>query len=443
MTEAQQERLIELAREALDSSRDSLIMNLRYMDLALDRLEYHPIEVSSLLTDGDHLLFHPEHVMKNFRSDGCICTRDYLHVVLHCVFRHMYPAPALDRPLWDLACDIAVETVICEMDIAAVEAPRQSSQLQYIRGLKHDIGQLTAENIYRALLKTEADGLKAADLRAAFYADDHEIWYMTAEEIEQRFGLSPNGPTTTSKSESEQAWQEISSRMETELASFGKLPGTTPGDLLQNLSEVNRERYDYTAFLKKFAVLGEVMQINDEEFDYIYYTYGMKLYKKMPLIEPLEYTQVKRIRDFVIAIDTSGSTSGELVQKFVQKTYNILKSTESFFSKINLYIIQCDAVIQEAVKITSQEEFDDYLKHMQIHGLGGTDFRPVFDYVDKLRASKELTDLKGLIYLTDGFGEFPRKRPDYETAVVYIEDGRNNPTVPPWAIKLILRSNEI
>lgn len=50
--------------------------------------------------------------------------------------------------------------------------------------------------------------------------------------------------------------------------------------MLQNLREVNRERYDYTAFLKKFAVMGEVMRVNDDEFDYIFYTYGLQLYKK-------------------------------------------------------------------------------------------------------------------------------------------------------------------
>ena len=51
----------------------------------------------------------------------------------------------------------------------------------------------------------------------------------------------------------------------------------------------------------------------------------------MPLIEPLEYKDVKRIREFVIAIDTSGSVMGEQEQAFLQKTYNILQSTESFF----------------------------------------------------------------------------------------------------------------
>lgn len=216
-----------------------------------------------------------------------------------------------------------------------------------------------------------------------------------------------------------------------------------PGGFIQNLREVNRERYDYTAFLKKFAVMGEAMRVNDDEFDYIYYTYGLKLYKKLPLIEPLEYKEIKAVKEFVVAIDTSGSTSGELVQRFVQKTYNILKQEESFFTKINLHIIQCDAAIQEDKKITSQEEFDNYLKTMQIRGLGGTDFRPVFSYVDRLIKEKEFTNLKGMIYFTDGWGTFPARQPDYQAAVVYVGEDYNNPQVPVWAIRLVLRPEEI
>ena len=228
-----------------------------------------------------------------------------------------------------------------------------------------------------------------------------------------------------------------------DMETFGKQHGLESGALTQNLKEVTREKYDYAAFLKKFAVMGEVMRINDEEFDYVYYTYGLKLYDKMPLIEPLEYKDVKRIREFVIAIDTSGSTSGELVQKFLQKTYNILMESESFFSKVNVHIIQCDANIQEDAKLTNREEFDRYIKTMQIRGLGGTDFRPVFQYVNKLIAEKEFANLKGLIYFTDGFGAFPAQKPGYETAFVFIDNEINNYEVPPWAIKLVLRKNEI
>ena len=185
------------------------------------------------------------------------------------------------------------------------------------------------------------------------------------------------------------------------------------------------------------------MKINPDEFDYNFYTYGLQLYDNMPLIEPLEYKDVKRIRDFVIAIDTSGSVAGATVQAFVQKTYNVLKSTDSFFSKINLHIIQCDAAIQEDIKITTQEEFDNYLATMQLRGFGGTDFRPVFSYINSLVEIGEFANLKGLIYFTDGYGQFPATKPDYDTAFVFIDEDDNNYNVPPWAIKLILRKDEI
>ena len=75
--------------------------------------------------------------------------------------------------------------------------------------------------------------------------------------------------------------------------------------------------------------------------------------------------------------------------------------------------------------------------------MGGTDFRPVFEYVDELREKKEFQNLKGLIYFTDGYGTFPAKKPPYETAFVFIDDGMNNYDVPPWAIKLILQKEGI
>ena len=302
-----------------------------------------------------------------------------------------------------------------------------------------------------------------ARLRRDFHADDHQIWYLPPEQAAALTGYmagtapageqASDGGAGPSNGDSRslwgirgvmaQVWKDIAERMQTDLETFSRQRGDRAGNLVQNLRAVNREKYDYTAFLKKFAVLGEAMKVNDDEFDYIFYTYGMKLYGNMPLIEPLEYKEVKRIREFVVAIDTSGSVSGELVQKFMQKTYNILKQEESFFRKINLHIIQCDADIQEDAKITSQEEFDRYLDTMQLRGFGGTDFRPVFSYVEELRRAKEFRNLKGLIYFTDGYGVFPEKKPDYPTAFVFVNERYEIPDVPPWAIKLVLEPEEI
>ena len=443
------EKIDQLAKDVLILSRNTLLVNLRFMDMALSQFDLFPIETDTLLTDGKHILYNPKYVLRCYKTAKEIPVKDYLHIVLHCVFCHMFVDPALDHAYWDLACDIAVENVIGELGIRAVSAGREKLQKQYLNDIKCNLGVITAEKIYSHLQETHPDHARISQIRELFYADDHRIWYMNGEERNAAFGLSQHENDDGDESRNSRSnslaseWKSISERMQVDMESFDKQRGINSGTMLQNLAAVNREKYDYTAFLKKFAVMGEKMKINEDEFDYIFYTYGLQLYGKMPLIEPLEYKEVKAIREFVIAIDTSGSTSGELVQKFVQKTYNILWSSESFFSKINLHIIQCDAEIREDNKITCQEEFDEYLKTMQIHGLGGTDFRPVFEYVDELRRKKEFTNLKGLIYFTDGYGEFPSKKPDYDVAFVFVDDEYNSPVVPAWAIKLILQKNEI
>ncbi len=433
-----------LAREILGLSRNTLLVNLRFLDAALSALELRRMEKGTVMTDGQNLLYYPAHILKEFQYEKQTCTRNLLHSVLHCVYRHMFCSPSLDHQVWDLACDLAVENTITELNLRSASSKREAWQQKLLAELKQKGVKLTAEKLYHHFMSEGISPLAATDLRAAFLGDDHRIWYMTEEEKEAEFGIGQGqGAFAMGASSPEESWETISRRMQVDMETFGKQKGDLPGGFLQNLKEVNREKYDYTSFLKKFAVMGEAMKINDDEFDYIFYTYGLKLYDKMPLVEPLEYKEVKRIREFVIAIDTSGSVSGELVQAFVQKTYNILKSTESFFNKINLHIIQCDADLQEHVKITSQEEFDEYIKTMTLRGFGGTDFRPVFRKVDELILAKEFTNLKGLIYFTDGYGTFPKKKPDYEAAFVFVRDEFENPFVPPWAIKLILEKEDL
>ena len=443
-----------LAADILRLSRNTLLVNLRFMDLALNQLQPEVFKPLRFASDGEGLFYDPLWVLKTYKDEQNAIVRAYLHAILHCVFKHMFVHTLVDRDVWDLACDIAVEYVIDGLNLPSLSVKKEAYQRQVYSELQKELKQLTAEKIYHYYREKKLTDKELKVLRGAFAADDHVLWYMTEEQKNNMLGRQSDGDGNTQNDGSgearitvnaalEERWGEIARRMQMDMESFSKMQGDKAGNMVQNLREVNRERYDYTAFLKKFAVLGEAMKINDDEFDYIYYTYGLQLYDKMPMIEPLEYKEVKRIREFVIAIDTSGSVSGDLVQKFIQKTYNILQESESFFSKINVHIIQCDAQIQEDAKITSQDDFDRYLKEMKLHGMGGTDFRPVFEYVDELREKKEFQNLKGLIYFTDGFGTFPAKKPPYETAFVFIDDGMNNYDVPPWAIKLVLQKEEI
>lgn len=78
-----------------------------------------------------------------------------------------------------------------------------------------------------------------------------------------------------------------------------------------------------------------------------------------------------------------------------------------------------------------------------MQGMGGTDFRPAFTYVQTLLAKKVFYKLRGLIYFTDGYGTFPLKKPPYETAFVFFREDYLDVDVPPWAMKLILDERDL
>lgn len=420
----------ELALSILTLAENTLMVNFRFLSRALSGLTLTESETPWFASDGRRLYYEPWYVLGQYKAERTVMTRDYLHTVLHCVFRHGFVGKGTDIPRWDLACDIAVESMINGMTAPCLAANRVRQQLPVIETIRSEVPELSAERIYKWLGEKQIPEQELKELRLGFLADEHGLWYGTAAD--------PNAKSRDV--EIEVMWQEVSKRMQTELETMSN---DKSSPLVQSLRRLNRVKHDYAAFLRRFGVWGEAMRISDEEFDYNYYTYGLSLYGNMPLVEPLEYREERRIRDFVIAVDTSGSVKGEVVQSFIQHTYDILRQRESFFTKLNLHIIQCDDRIREDAVISSSEELEEYISGMEIKGLGKTDFRPVFGYVDGLVKSRELNDLRGLIYFTDGKGIFPEHRPDYETAFILHGDESFDVSVPPWAIRLEISEDEI
>lgn len=419
-----------LARDILTLSRNSLVVNFRFLDRAIARLPFVSDDNVSLCTDGENLYYGPWYVLRRYKYEQSAITRDLFHSILHCVFRHNFIGRDIDRKRWDLACDIAVENALTEFKAPILRAGREGGQTAMISLLKNEISVLTAERIYKWL---EDQGLPEDELdaeRDKFLADGHGIWY----------GAFDRNAKADDNIELKKIWEDVSKRMQTELET---MRSDKDSALVQNLRRLNRAKYSYSEFLRRFMIHGEVMRLSDEEFDNNYYTYGLDLYGNIPLIEPLEYSEQRRIREFVIAIDTSGSVKGEVVQSFIQHTHDILSRQENFFSKMNIRILQCDDRIRDDAHITCKEDFDEYIKNLEIKGLGKTDFRPAFRYVDELLRKGELTELQGLLYFTDGDGFFPAEKPAYETAFVLNDTGYAEPEVPVWAMHISLSEDEI
>ncbi|MBQ8970170.1 MAG: hypothetical protein IJ073_02505, partial [Lachnospiraceae bacterium] len=213
--------------------------------------------------------------------------------------------------------------------------------------------------------------------------------------------------------------------------------------LLKNLEEATKKRHDFKRELERFMVSGQELRASDEEFDYIYYTYGLSHYGNMPLIEPLEYRDVKRIKEFAIVLDTSASCRGDIIRSFLERTYDIMKGSENFFHKINVHIIQCDNEVHSDTKIEERADFDAFLKRGKLIGYGGTDFRPAFSYIDRLIEEGEFQNFKGLIYFTDGYGIYPVKAPEYDCLFAFMSEDDRRPEVPWWGIPLVLRPEDV
>lgn len=473
------QELLDICQNIFKNIISQLTLHLRFMDLALDQFtlvsQQKSIEISC---DGTYLYYHPLFVIKTYQHRPNGLTRGYLHLVFHSVFRHPFLASHVQATIWDLACDIAVENMISELKLDFLEKDENQEKKQELAKLKKEVDLLSAQKIY-AYLRDQVDPDKIKWLKTLFYFDDHSCWYDFNHTVNRKSKLygeeSKDDPGSSSDNEFENAshdnphdspnkeksdrqltahelqqlknqaekWRKIQERIKTDLETFHRDDQPAANQLIQALKPLRKEKYDYADFLKKFMVQGEKVKLNDNDFDYIFYTYGLKLYHNMPLIEALEQSELSNLRDFVIAIDTSGSVSGPIVQRFLQKTYNIFKQREHFFDRFNVHVIQCDAKIQEDMVITTFDQFEDYIAHMEIKGLGGTDFRPVFTHVNKLIENKELTHLQGLIYFTDGDGIYPKQQPNYRTAFVFVDaKAYDQAKVPAWAIKYLLEDTQ-
>ena len=457
-----------LAEEILNQGKKSVCRELPPFIRAINALEFKLSGNNSNYTNGNIFYYSPEDICKKYKANKNNITRLLLHSLLHCSLLHIYNTDFKKTKLWDLACDICVEKIINDAKLPCSETEKSATQDNIIKNLSERIKNFTAENIYYYLTAQNQTTDNIELYSDLFVVDNHKPWYENAlfsiddedetTEVEARSiykreddrdGPSQDGGKTLtefSNSNAENpkdAWKEITKQIIRDLDIFPSQRGSNLGNALQILKSITREEYDYSELLKRFIETDETLEINDDEFDYIYYTYGLKLYENIPLIEPLEYAENGKIKKLVIAIDTSGSVKGEIVESFIRKTYSILNSTDFFKRSSEIHIIQCDADIQDIAIIKTPSELEEYMDNLVLHGFGGTNFTPVFQYVDELYESSSKKELNGLIYFTDGDGIYPEKTPLYKNVFVIHDNGFDKNRLPIWATPLYIDKNKL
>ena len=439
--------IIKVASEVLNFSRQRTLVNMRFLEPAIRMLTESPSKCMrnrsyGMGTDGKNLYYNPEYVLRAYQKEKGFVSRMYLHLVVHGIFRHFFVNPQIEQRKWDLACDMATEYIIESWKLDFADISAGADEKRELDRIRKNVGLMNAEKIYRYLKKTKESEIDR--LEKIFRRDDHSFWYPETKNrkdvIQVKSGqVNQNREVMFSNQKLEELWKQAAKKIQVDLETFMKSRSGETGDFFVNLKLANRKKQDYSAFLRKFTRLGERMKINDEEFEYNFYTYGMQLYGNMPLIEPLEYKDVRVVKTFVTVIDTSGSVEEEKLRRFLEKTYQILKSGQKSEDRVNFHLIQCDALVQKDVKITSEKELEQVMEDLTLYGRGGTDFRPAFEYIEELRKNGELTNLNGMLYFTDGMGVYPRKKPEYQVAFIYDSEVLDEiPEVPAWAIRYLM-----
>ena len=232
-------------------------------------------------------------------------------------------------------------------------------------------------------------------------------------------------------------WEDIGKRTEEEMKDEKE------GEKSEKLSwflHLEHKRYTpFQDFLRKFSVDREELKTDPESFDYGYYYFGLSQYGNMPLIEENEYREKRKIPELVIAIDTSYSTKGEMVKRFLEEAIAILADKEAFFTKCRVHIIECDDRIRKDLLVEDAEEMERYRERFEVSGGYGTDFRPVFHYIEDLQKKGELKELKALLYFTDGRGRYPKYAPSYTAAFIFPRgEDIDDENAPFWALKLYI-----
>ena len=119
----------------------------------------------------------------------------------------------------------------------------------------------------------------------------------------------------------------------------------------------------------------------------------------------------EKVGEFVVAIDTSGSVTDDMLKKFMGEVQVCLDTVKP--EKIT--VIDCDAQIYQVAEFTDGDDVESFSPK----GGGGTDFNPVFDHVRKMESQPE-----AVVYLTDGMGSFPSEAPPYP--VIWVDYGGTN-----------------
>ena len=352
----------------LTKAKSQLTTKYPYFGMLASRLKHEEnSNITSYASNGTRFLYNPEFI------DSC-SIEELSFILTNCVMHHIlaHQQRKLKRKgyLWQLATDYAINNLLAK------------NGMKMPQGVNYDIKfkNMYAEEIY--------DYLKKELIENGIDAFDDE---KTQKHDEQ------NNKDLTSK------FRQVK-------------------NIKENLEEKDEEQWEYAATLAKevstrkslmplgFERLAKKVEPKDIDWKFELYNainrHMRNNYAFMPPNKKHLYrgfalpSLTSDTLSLIVAIDTSGSIQEEILGAFIEEFKAIMQN----FPAVNIELLIADAKVHAHYSFRGAEDLDFVLK-----GGGGTDYRPVFEYID---ANFPMASM--LLYFTYGEGVFPRIPPAYE-----------------------------
>ena len=338
-----------------------LIMNLKM-------IEDNTLSPPTAATNGKNIYYHPDWVLQN--SIDVVMSME-AHEVAHVIFDHVGRRNGREPIRWNHANDYQVNLVLKDCGFTIPETWLLNDRY---------IG-MSSDQIY-LLLEPAID-------------NGHGKMYIPGTKP----GQAPFDTVMVGAPMTKEDWESTI----VQAAEAQREAGNTPGSLKRFVDEIIAPVSDWRSVMSRYA-----SEIAKDDYSY------RRLNRMMAphgFILPGLYSE--RMGLMVAGFDTSGSIS--------QRTFNVfgahLTEIRNQMKPEMLINIFCD------MRINRVDSYDDDADmNFNTCGGGGTDFRPVFKYIEEhgLRPAC-------FMYLTDGQGRYPDHPPEYPVLWLMTTDHE-----PPW-----------
>ena len=332
-------------------------------------------------TDMRRIVFDPDFALRLSMEEMKFV---FLHEVLHCVLNHCTRGKGYDGKLFNIACDIVVNSnILFSMGIDKFLI--DGEEVMHLAPNKKEGREYQAEEVYEMLLKkfdSIAGNIGAMDgLRSK--TDDHEIWKsIGADAVE-------------------------SDQWKTRAKNAGKLPSAKnglPPAVREYARLLNREgKVDWREVLRQFT------QTYCDKYDYLFHPGDRRFTEYDYVVPAFSAEEEERVENIWFCVDTSASVSEKELAVIMDEIYQCIEQLPGFRGKLSYF----DTTVSEPQDFEDEESL---LACTPVGG-GGTSFAAVFRYMKHHMAEKMPA---AIVMLTDGYDTFPLESAAMDVPVLWL-----------------------